>query len=255
MLTIIAPAKRLDYQTPPTTDESTEPEFLSRSEELVAVLKKKSPKQIAKLMGVSEKLAQENHDRYQAWENPMPAELTKQAIFAFKGDVYLGLEAESLTRAQLRYAQEHLRILSGLYGVLRPLDAMLPYRLEMGTDLKTPRGKNLYAFWGSMLTDAINRQLVETGDKVVLNLASKEYFQSLNAPDLDAKVVTPVFKNWNKGKYKVLSFFAKKARGTMAAWVIRNKAKTLKKLKQFDCDGYRYDEASSTDDEPVFLRD
>lgn len=254
MLFVISPAKTLDYETPATTDTLTTPGFLDDSAELVEVMKKKSAKQIAKLMGVSEKLATLNYDRFQTWQSPMPSADVKQAVLAFKGDVYLGLEAETLTAKQLDYAQDHLRILSGLYGILRPLDAMLPYRLEMGTKLKTQRGKDLYGFWGSRLTDSINEQLAATKSKYLVNLASNEYFGSLQTEGIEANVIAPVFKDMSNGKHKIISFFAKKARGMMAAYLIRGRVKTLKKLTAFDVDGYRYDAESSTESKPVFLR-
>ena len=185
---------------------------------------------------------------------PFPPEATKQAVLAFKGEVYLGLEADRMTEKQLLHAQDHLRILSGLYGVLRPLDAMMPYRLEMGSPLKTRRGKDLYAFWGSRISDAIGEQLSATKSRCLLNLASNEYFRSIRPKQIQVEIITPVFKDLSNGKYRVLSYFAKKARGTMAAWVIRHKVKTINKLIQFDGDGYRYDEASSSENKPVFLR-
>lgn len=254
MLIVLSPAKTLDYESESKIRTQTTPELLDQSVKLVEVMKKKTPKQIAALMGVSDALAQLNHQRYQDWEMPMPADATKQAVLAFKGDVYLGLEADRMTEKQLLRAQDHLRILSGLYGVLRPLDAMLPYRLEMGTALKTRRGKDLYAFWGARITDSINAQLAATHTGQLLNLASNEYFRSLQKKNIQADIIAPVFKDNSKGNYKVISYFAKKARGTMASWVIRNKVKTLKKLVQFDGDGYRYDESSSTEAAPVFLR-
>ena len=254
MLSVLSPAKTLDYESPAITETLTTPDFLADSADLVDVLRKKSAKQIGKLMGISEKLAVLNHERFQAWENPMPSDAVKQAVLAFKGDVYLGLEADTLTTKQLDFAQDHLRILSGLYGMLRPLDAMLPYRLEMGTKLKTGRGKDLYEFWGAKLTDALNAQLTATKSKYLINLASNEYFNSIQADEIEATVIAPVFKDFSNGKYKIISFFAKKARGTMAAYLIRSRAKTLKKLTAFDADGYRYDEESSTETRPVFLR-
>ncbi|MEO1528831.1 MAG: peroxide stress protein YaaA [Planctomycetota bacterium] len=254
MLSLLSPAKTLDYETPATTDTLTTPDFLDHSAELVEILKKKSVKQIGKLMGISEKLATLNHERFQTWQNPMPPAEVKQAVLAFKGDVYLGLEAGTLTAKQLGYAQDHLRILSGLYGMLRPLDAMLPYRLEMGTKLKTSRGSDLYSFWGASLTAAINEQLAATKSKYLINLASNEYFQSVRAGEIEANIISPTFKDLSNGKYKIISFFAKKARGMMAAYLIRGRVKTLKKLTAFDSDGYRYDEESSTESKPVFLR-
>lgn len=254
MLILLSPAKTLDYETETKLPTKTTPEWIDEAAKLVETLKKKTPKQLAALMGISDKLALLNHQRYQDWQTPMPEAETKQAALAFKGEVYLGLEADQMTKKQLEYAQEHLRILSGLYGILRPLDAMLPYRLEMGTALKTRRGKDLYAFWGNRITQSINEQLDAIGSKYLLNLASNEYFRSVQAKDIQAEIIAPVFKDQSKGKYRVISYFAKKARGTMASWVIRNKVKTTNKLLQFDGDGYRYDEASSSESAPVFLR-
>jgi cytoplasmic iron level regulating protein YaaA (DUF328/UPF0246 family) len=254
MLTILSPAKTLDFQSEPTTDVQTTPEFLRESAALVDVLKTLTPKQLGALMGISDSLAELNHQRYQDWQQPMPEVATKQAVLAFKGDVYRGLEADQWTEKQLLYAQDHLRILSGLYGVLRPLDQMLPYRLEMGTALETPRGKDLYAFWGGRITEALNRQLGATGSKVLLNLASGEYFRAVRPDEVEASVVSPVFKDKTKGKYRVVAVYAKKARGQMASWVIRNRVKTTRKLQRYDIDGYRYDESASTETEPVFLR-
>ena len=257
MLIILSPAKTLDYETAPQTQIKTTPELIDDAARLVGVLKKKSPKQLAALMGVSDPLAELNHARYQDWVHPMPDEATKQAALAFKGDVYLGLQAERMTEKQLVYAQDHLRILSGLYGILRPLDAMLPYRLEMGTALKTRQGKDLYAFWGTKITESLQQQLTATNSRCLLNLASNEYYKSVKAKELDTdvEIIAPVFKDLSKGKYKMISYYAKKARGSMASWVIRNKVKTTNKLIRFDGDGYRYDEASSTPSKPVFLRD
>lgn len=254
MLIILSPAKTLDFETESKIQTKTSPEFLDESAKLVAILKKKTPKQIAALMGVSDNLAQLNHQRYQEWESPMPDSATRQAVLAFKGDVYLGLEADRMTEKQLLYAQDYLRILSGLYGVLRPLDAMLAYRLEMGTTLKNRRGKDLYAFWGLQITNSINEQLIASKSRYLLNLASNEYFRSIKKNQIDAEIISPVFKDQSNGKYRVISYFAKKARGVMASWVIRNKIKTTKKLIAFDGDGYRYDAESSTETSPVFLR-
>ncbi|QEF96420.1 hypothetical protein Mal15_04480 [Stieleria maiorica] len=255
MLIVLSPAKTLDYESEPKIASQTTPEWITESETLVGVLKKKTPKQIQALMGVSDKLAELNHQRYQDWQLPMPPEATRPAILAFKGDVYLGLQADRMTEKQLLFAQDRLRILSGLYGVLRPLDAMLPYRLEMGTALKTRRGKDLYAFWGSRITQSINDQLAVTDCGFLLNLASNEYFRSIQKKHVQAQIIAPVFKDQSNGKYRVISYFAKKARGTMASWVIRNKVKTTAKLVKFAEDGYRYDPDSSTESAPVFLRD
>lgn len=258
MLIVVSPAKTLDYETPAIISSASTPALLEHSAELAQVMKKKSLRQLKTLMGISDKLAAQNHQRFQVWEESdhrsAASDATKPAILAFKGDVYLGLAADEMTEKQLLFAQDHLRILSGLYGILRPLDRMLPYRLEMGSALKTKRGKDLYAFWGSLITEQLNEQIAATKSKHVLNLASNEYIRSVQVDELSAAVITPSFKEFKNGKYKMLSFFAKKARGTMAAWVIKNKVKSLKKLTTFSEDGYRYDEDSSTPDAPAFLR-
>ncbi|MCA9140674.1 MAG: peroxide stress protein YaaA [Planctomycetales bacterium] len=254
MLILLSPAKTLDFESEPKIQTQTTPALLDESAKLVKILKKKTPKQIAALMGVSENLAELNHQRFQDWELPMPHDAIRQAVLAFKGEVYLGLEADRMTEKQLLYAQDHLRILSGLYGVLRPLDAMMAYRLEMGTALKNTRGKDLYAFWGSRITDAINDQLAALKSTDLLNLASNEYFRSIQKNKIQAEIITPVFKDLSNGKYRVVSYFAKKARGLMASWVIRKKIENVKKLTTFDGDGYRYDAESSTHKAPVFLR-
>ena len=254
MLIVLSPAKTLDYETPTKIRTKTTPELIDHSEQLVDILRKMTPKRLGKLLGTSEALTLLNHQRYQDWRNPMPAGSTKQAVLTFDGDVYQGMQANKMTEKQLMHAQDHLRILSGLYGILRPLDAMLPYRLEMGTALKTKRGKDLYAFWGSLINESINRQLEATRSKHLLHLASNEYFRSLNPKQIDAEIIAPSFKDLSNGKYRVLSFFAKKARGAMAAWVIKKKIKSADKLSQFVEDGYRYDPKSSTANKPVFLR-
>ncbi len=254
MLTVLSPAKTLDYETPASIDVKTLPQWIDESAVLAKKLKSKTLKQLVALMGISDNLAELNHERYQLWQSPMPDGATKQAVLAFKGDVYIGLEASTMTKKQLLYAQDHLRILSGLYGLLRPLDAMLPYRLEMGTSLKTKRGKDLYAFWGDRITQSLNDQLAQCEAKHLLNLASNEYFRSVHRKDIAAPIVSPVFKDLSNGKFRVISFFAKKARGTMAAWCVRHKVKTTKKLIQFAEHGYEYDTESSTETKPVFLR-
>ncbi|TWU08017.1 peroxide stress protein YaaA [Stieleria varia] len=258
MLIVVSPAKTLDFESRVSVPECTVPRLLDDAAQLADVLKSKSPAQLKRMMSISDKLAEQNHQRFQDWDASAHQSAnddgSRPAVMAFKGDVYLGLKADEMTPKQLLHAQDHLRILSGMYGILRPLDRMLPYRLEMGTTLKTKRGKDLYAFWGSRITDELNAQLAATKTPLLLNLASNEYFRSVRAGELNASVVAPVFKDFSNGKYKVLSFFAKKARGTMAAWVIKHKVKTLKKLVSFAEDGYTYDEASSTENAPVFLR-
>ena len=254
MLIIISPAKTLDFDTQATTKTYTQPSLLKHSEALIDLLSTKSPADIENLMGISPKLAELNVERYHNWSRPFKLSNAKQAVLAFKGDVYTGLQAETFTEKQLEYTQEHLRILSGLYGVLRPLDLMQPYRLEMGIKLANSNGENLYQFWDSKITKNINKQLKAIDSKYLLNLASNEYFKSVQANQISAEIVSPVFKDWKNGQYKLISFFAKKARGTMSAWVLKNKVKTLKKLTQFDVDGYQYSEELSEPLTPVFLR-
>ena len=255
MLTVISPAKTLDFETPPTTRKKTQPLLLERSVELVEDARAMSPADIRSLMGVSEKLAELNHRRFMNWGVPFTLDNAKQSVLAFKGDVYTGLEAETLSAGQLNFAQKHLCILSGLYGVLRPLDLMQPYRLEMGLKFANRGGRNLYEFWGDSITRALNGQLKKSGSPVLVNLASNEYFKSVKAGDLDAEVITPVFKDLKSGKYRVISFFAKKARGQMARFIIDRELNEPDGLKKFRVDGYRYNKGESTAREMVFTRD
>lgn len=255
MLTVISPAKTLDFETPATTRRSTQPQFLERASELVADARDLSPADIRELMGVSEAIAELNHHRFMNWSMPFTADNAKQALLAFKGDVYTGLEAESLSAGQLRFAQKHLCILSGLYGLLRPLDLMQPYRLEMGLKFANRGGDNLYQFWGDDITAALNTQLRKSGSPVLVNLASNEYFRAVKPAGLAAEVITPAFRDLKGGKYKMISFFAKKARGQMARYIIDNEINDPDALKAFTVGGYRFDAASSTARELVFLRD
>ena len=254
MLTLISPAKTLDYDSPHSLTSWTEPRFQKQSSELIGTLKPLGKKRVAKLMNLSDKLATLNVERYQSYSQKFTPENSRPSIMAFKGDVYIGLEAQTLSKPDLNYAQKHLRILSGLYGLLRPFDLMQPYRLEMGTDLKNKRGKNLYEFWEDTLTECINEELHENKGKVVVNLASKEYFGAVKPAQIDAEIVSPVFLDWKNGEYKIISFFAKKARGSMARYLVRERIKSLKKLRQFDYDGYQFDAERSTNDKPVFIR-
>ena len=256
MLMVVSPAKSLDYESKLGTRKFTQPEFLDESSTLVKDLRKLEPDDLSELMNISSSLAEENHHRYANWHTPFDLKNARQAIFAFKGDVYLGLQAEDFGTADLNFAQKHLRILSGLYGVLRPLDLMQPYRLEMGRKFGVNGYKNLYEFRGSKLTDKLNSEFESQSSKknVLINLASNEYFSSIQQKALDAEVITPVFLDWSNGKYRVLSFFAKKARGQMAAYIIKNRLKTPAKLKDFDVDGYRFDPEESTDRKFVFKR-
>ena len=224
MILVISPAKALDYETPVSVSTHTQPDFLDDSAALIEVLREKSPAEIAALMALSDPLSTLNVARYASWSRPFGPDNARQALLAFNGDVYEGLDARSLSADELAWAQDHLRILSGLYGVLRPLDLMQAYRLEMGTRLANPRGKNLYEFWGERITDELNRLLAreeEAGrERVLLNLASDEYFKSVKPKKLKGRIVTPVFEDWKGGRYKIISFYAKRARGLMSRYVI-----------------------------------
>lgn len=254
MLIVLSPAKSLDYDTPPTTDLHTKPDFIARSAELIEVLKEKSPAQISTLMGISDQLAALNVERYASWSRKFTTKNSKQAVLAFNGDVYEGLNAASLSIKQLDYVQTHVRILSGLYGALRPLDLMQPYRLEMGTKLPNARGKDLYAFWGEDVTKALNAELAQHKSKVLVNLASEEYFKVIKPKVLAAKVIAPVFEDWKGGKYKIISFYAKRARGLMARYAALKGINQAEKLKGFDLDGYAFEEAVSSETSWVFRR-
>ena len=255
MLIVISPAKTLDYESPlPARLPVTRPDFLAESAALMAVLRDKTPAEIATLMSLSDKLAALNVARYQSWHADYDQPEARPAIHAFKGDVYTGLAVEDFSRPDLQRAQKHLRILSGLYGVLRPLDLMLPYRLEMGTELANPRGRHLYDFWGDTPTRALNQALEAQGDDVLVNLASSEYFKAVKPRALRAQVITPQFRDAKNGEYKMISFFAKKARGRMAAWLLRNRIRRPDDLRAFDVDGYAYNAELSTAQSPVFTR-
>jgi cytoplasmic iron level regulating protein YaaA (DUF328/UPF0246 family) len=254
MLIVISPAKSLDFDTPSSAKNYTQAAHLKHSEQLIDVLTTKSPSDIEKLMKISPKLAELNVDRYHHWSRPFKPSNAKQAILAFRGDVYTGMQAEKFTPSELEYAQDHLRMLSGLYGVLRPLDLIQPYRLEMGIKLPNPGGENLYQFWGDIITKNINKQLKAIDSKCLLNLASNEYFKSIKPKDVNAEIISPVFKDWKNGDYKLISFFAKKARGSMSAWVIKNQISDAESLKKFRGDGYRYSAKQSNPQKPVFLR-
>jgi len=255
VLTVISPAKTLDYETPATTRQATQPAFLSRASELVEDARRLTPGDIQSLMGVSESIANLNHERFMNWHPEFTPQNAKQALLAFKGDVYTGLAAETLDAKGLKFAQKHLRILSGLYGLLRPLDLMQPYRLEMGLRFNNRVGKNLYEFWGNDISDAVQADLKKSGSPLLINLASNEYFKSVNAKTLDAEIITPVFKDLKQGKYKVISFFAKKARGLMARFIIDHQLNDPEGLKEFDAEGYYFSKTLSTASELVFLRD
>jgi cytoplasmic iron level regulating protein YaaA (DUF328/UPF0246 family) len=254
MLIVLSPAKTLDFDTPAPLQHYTQPAFLEQSQQLNQVLRGYDAAALGKLMGISEELARLNERRNHSWTLPFDPGTAKQALFAFRGDVYTGLEADSFSAADLDWAQQHLRILSGLYGLLRPLDLMQPYRLEMGTRLPNPVGKDLYAFWGASLTEALNAALAAQGDGLLVNLASEEYFSAVKPALLQGRIVTPVFKDWKNGRYKIISFYAKKARGRMAAWIIRERLQDAAGLCNFAEDGYCFDAALSSENELVFCR-
>lgn len=255
MLAVISPAKRLDFKSATTTGKHSLPVFLSDSKQLIRVLREKSPEEIAKLMNLSTELADLNYTRYGEWKTPFTPDNAKQAGLAFKGDVYLGLDATTLNDRDWVWAQKHLRILSGLYGLLKPLDLIQPYRLEMGTRLANPKGDDLYDFWGKRLTKALNEAIAEQRQPVLVNLASAEYFEAIDESAIDARIITPVFKDLKNGQYKFLSFYAKKARGLMSRYIIDNRVSTLKALKDFDVAGYYFSESHSRGDTWAFLRD
>lgn len=256
MLTIVSPAKSLDYSSPVKTKKHTEPTFLNEAEQLIGKLRTLKPADLSSLMNISDALAQENFQRYENWQRPFNLKNARQAIYAFKGDVYLGLKAEEFGAADLNFAQKHLRILSGLYGLLRPLDLMQAYRLEMGRQFGVNGSKNLYEFWGSKITKALDNELDSQAykRKVLINLASNEYFSSVKPQTLDAEIITPQFKDWARGEFRVLSFFAKKARGEMAAFIIKERINSPSKLREFNIDGYRFSKEESSDTKLVFKR-
>ncbi|HEY5801608.1 MAG TPA: peroxide stress protein YaaA [Burkholderiaceae bacterium] len=254
MLLVISPAKTLTFEAPPVTRKFTQPDFLEQSSELITILRKKRPAQIAELMDLSPALAELNVQRYHDWQTPFDRRNARQAVLTFDGDVYGGLEAPTLGAKGIDYAQKRLRILSGLYGVLRPLDLMQAYRLEMGTRLANPAGESLYAFWGDRVTDALNAQVEELNAKSLVNLASDEYFRVVRPARLTVPVITPVFEDWKNGQYKIISFFAKRARGLMARYAALHGIRTAAKLKEFDLDGYAYCREESDKQRWVFRR-
>jgi len=255
MLILISPAKTLDFDTPVAAKTATQPVFLDQSQLLINDLQQLTPAKVSSLMGISEKLGNLNFERFMEWHTPFTTKNAKQAAMAFKGDVYTGLEAENFSATELKFAQQHLRILSGLYGVLRPMDLIQPYRLEMGTKFANARGKHLYEFWGDRITSELNGQLQKLKSDVVVNLASNEYFKAVNKKALDATIVTPVFKDLKNRNYKIISFYAKKARGLMSAWIIQQGLTDPQQLKTFKVAGYRYNADLSAPEAPVFTRD
>lgn len=258
MILVISPAKALDFETPPVIDTHTQPGFLDDAQTLIQILRQRTPAEIAGLMSLSDQLAALNVARYASWSRPFDSHNAKQAVLAFNGDVYEGLSAPTLGAEDLAWAQDHLRILSGLYGVLRPLDLIQPYRLEMGTKLANVRGKDLYAFWGERITAELNASLQNETDSgrsaVLVNLASDEYFKSVKKRALKARLVTPVFEDWKAGRYKIISFYAKRARGLMSRFVIERRIEDVEALKDFDREGYAYAADASDADTLVFRR-
>ena len=254
MLIVLSPAKSLNYKTAVKVKAPTLPEFIPESAKLITELKKLAPQDVAKLMGISDQLAALNVGRYRDWSKKFTEENSKPAIYAFDGDVYDGLDIKTLNAKAVDFAQDHIRILSGLYGALKPLDLMQPYRLEMGTSFKNARGKDLYAFWGNRVTESIKKVLEKQKKPVLLNLASEEYFKVLQPKELGCPVISPVFQDAKDGKYKIISFYAKRARGLMARYVVENRITDPADLKGFNLDGYKYYAADSKLDKPVFRR-
>ncbi|MCU7906814.1 MAG: peroxide stress protein YaaA [Candidatus Thiodiazotropha sp. (ex Epidulcina cf. delphinae)] len=254
MLIAISPAKTLDYETPPVTKTYTKPAFLKQSRILIDNLRNYSALDLAELMKLSMKLSQLNFDRYQAWKTPFTLKNAKQAVLAMKGDVYTGMDAENMSEEAFTFAQRHLRILSGLYGVLRPLDLMQPYRLEMATRLANEQGKDLYAFWGDSITQAINKDLKTQGDDILINLASNEYFKSIRPKLVEGRIITPQFKEKRNSDYRMIGVFAKKARGLMSRYIIENRLRDPQDIKGFNTDGYRFNQRLSKEDQWVFSR-
>ncbi len=253
MIIVLSPAKTLDYSFSEKGLDFSVPPFLPKSKNLVSTMKKLNKSELSSLMGVSDKISALNHDRFKNWSQATkPAAHAKQAGFVFKGDVYQGLEFEKLSKQDINFAQKHLRILSGLYGVLKPLDIISPYRLEMGTKISVAKNKDLYEFWKEEITNQLNKDLKTSS--IVVNLASIEYFSSVDTEKLKSRVISPVFKDFKNGQFKIISFYAKKARGLMAKYLIENRAKTPEDLNKFNLDGYKFSKKDSTEDKPVFLR-
>lgn len=254
MLFLLSPAKSLDFETPTSDQPHTQPLFVKQSTELIHLLQQKSPQEIAHLMSLSDTLAGLNVARYAAWRPKFTAKNSKQAVLAFNGDVYEGLDAKSLKPDDLAWTQDHLCILSGLYGVLRPLDWMQPYRLEMGTALANEQGNNLYKFWGSQIANYLNERLQRDVSPVVVNLASQEYFKAVDSKALKARVIECVFEEYKNGQYKIISFYAKRARGLMARYAATHRLVTPKQLQDFDAEGYAFEAAISKPERLVFRR-
>jgi len=254
MLFLLSPAKSLDYESTLPAIAATQPKFVPQSAELIATLKQKTSQQISELMDLSDALAKLNVQRYKAWSPQFTEANARPAVLAFNGDVYEGLDAKSLKPKDLQWAQVHVAILSGLYGVLRPLDLMQPYRLEMGTALKHGKANNLYQFWGALIAEHLNQQLSHSKEPVIVNLASQEYFKAVDRKALQARVIECVFQDHKNGQYKIISFFAKRARGLMARYAIQQQAKTPEALQAFNLEGYAFEASASSEDSLVFRR-
>jgi len=254
MKLVISPAKSLNYDSKLPTGFSSESCFLNEAKELNTLLKKKSPKALSELMHISPKLGALNYERNQNWSLPFSSENARQAIYAFDGDVYRGLDAYSISEEKLDILQDTVRIISGLYGLLKPLDLIQPYRLEMGTQFANQKGKNLYKFWGGQLREEIETEASQSSDAILVNLASNEYFKALEAKKLNTRIITPVFKDMKNGQYKIISFYAKKARGLMSRYIIDHRINDPDQLKNFDSEGYRFSADLSAGDDWVFIR-
>ncbi len=252
MLIVVSPAKKLDFDSAPPTQEHSQPQFLDTTKKIIKDLKKLEASELMKLMKISQTLGELNYNRNQNFKTPFSLKNAKQAAFAFKGDTYQGLEFESFSKAQMNYAQNHFRILSGLYGLLKPLDLIQPYRLEMGTSFGIGKEKNLYGVWREQITQTLQQELKK--EKTLVNLASKEYFSAIEFESLDAQVITPVFKEQKNGKYKIISFNAKRARGMMSQFILKNKIDSIEGLKKFDMDNYKFNSEMSSSEELVFTR-
>lgn len=254
MIILLSPAKSLDFESPVKNVTATPPRFVKQASELMKALRQQTPADLSKLMSLSESLSTLNFERNQTWEKSHTDQNSRPAVYAFTGDVYQGMDISSLTAAQVKRCQQHVRILSGLYGLLRPLDLIQPYRLEMGTKLNLPSGCNLYGFWEDTIRKAIESDLAETKSTLVVNLASNEYSRAAKLSSLQADVISPVFKDWKNGQFKLISFFAKRARGLMARYLVTKSIKTVDGLRGFDLDGYVFNAELSSETKPVFTR-
>lgn len=254
MITIISPAKTLDFNKIAITDQYSEPIFKEEASQLIGELQKYSSQDIEELMNISDKLAELNYKRYKQWSKEHSIENSKQAILAYSGDVYQGMKAGDFNEKQLKFSQQHIRIISGLYGVLRPLDLIQPYRLEMSIKLKNSKGVDLYSFWKEKITDFFNKEIGDHKDNTLINLASNEYFSAIDKDKFKGRIITPMFKEYRNGNYKIIGIYAKKARGAMAKYIVENEINSPKHIKNFNQHEYKYNEKLSTDSEWIFVR-